>query len=208
MKNENLIPAIKVSDIEKISAIRYLPGLPLVYRFNAKEGKFKVGEDVDLGKEISIIPIAHRTFFSPQLFGRTDAKWIELYFLNSKGAICQIMFHGTSADNLEQHYSQGIYYEGYELWQMVLTIKTTKKEIEKDKSDGSREKITYYTAEFSSAPADEAYFEMLNDLGLPGIYRADCIGGGQIEVSSFNMAIPEFSKPDEVKEIGDGDHAA
>lgn len=186
MNKDQVIPAVNAKDFDGIKSFRCLPGSPMSYRFSGKDGRFTVGEDVEIGKSISFVPIAYRRFKADNLFGKSGKEWVELFFINKKGAICHITFHGMSAEALVKHYKT-LYYDDLELNEVVLTVKGEKKEAEKE----GGEKITYYVATFTSVPADVAYLEKIAEIGLPAIWRDDTVRSGQVNISSLNFSAPE-----------------
>ena len=77
MKKEQLLPIAKVVDLEKLENLRYLPGFPRAYRFDAKKGILRFKNEMDLtgkGQSFSFVPIAHRIFSCDLFSGESIAR--------------------------------------------------------------------------------------------------------------------------------------
>ena len=65
MKNNNLFPVTTIKTITQLKEIKYLPGFPRPYRFDAKGGKFSLKGGAELttkGQSCSLTPIGFRIF--------------------------------------------------------------------------------------------------------------------------------------------------
>jgi hypothetical protein len=133
---------------EITSKYKYLPGSPKNYRFDGRTGDFNLGGVKQLGKKLSIQPIAFR-FMEDELFARKSditgemkrELWTEVFFVDEKNAVSYIMFNNGSARNL-QKLIESLFYEdveengslrSMELMDVVLTISGEKKENDKGK---------------------------------------------------------------------------
>ncbi|MFD2787368.1 hypothetical protein [Hymenobacter rubripertinctus] len=126
---------------------RYLPGHPRQVRFDAKAGQFNVGGITPLGPKLAFIPVALR-IFEDDILNMGRKTWAELFFVDAGGAVCAVLFHGYSVENLQKLNAE-LFYDDLRLVDVVLTVKATKKE---NKKVGG----TYYIAEFEYVPAAEA----------------------------------------------------
>jgi hypothetical protein len=128
------------------SRFRYLPGHPRQIRFDAKAGVFNIGGQQVIGKTISFIPLAFRVFTDDILrLGRK--RWAELFYVDETGAVCALLLHGYSVENLIQ-VNATLFYDDLTLAEVELTITAGPKE---NKKVGG----VYFVAEFSyrEAPA-------------------------------------------------------
>jgi hypothetical protein len=77
-------------------------GDPRQYRFNAGDGLFKFNDGTPVTKSkqpFTLIPLAFRLFHAKHLFKKSDARWVEMMFLNQLGNICHTIFHDYSVTN-------------------------------------------------------------------------------------------------------------
>lgn len=171
------------ADGKPVSKFKYLNGAPRQYRFDAKEGKFKMnlGGEVmaDKGRTITFQPIAWRIFYDPNLFNRGPKTWAELFFVNEKDAISAVMFHGYSVDNLKS-LIEPLFYDDLTLADVTLTITAEKKTRE---DNGS-----YYIAVFSFEMAKEMPADLAAFLADSKIYRNDTLTDLAEISSSHGMA--------------------
>ena len=139
----------QTGEVTETSRFRYLPGHPRQIRFDAKAGKFNIGGTTELGSSISFIPLAWR-IFQDDILNMGRKTWAEIYFVDEKGAVCAVLFHGYSVENLYR-LIEPLFYDDLTLADVVVTITAAKKETTKE-----GKKATYYIAEFSYAAADPA----------------------------------------------------
>ncbi len=127
----------------EITPIRYLPGYPLQYRFDASRGIININGEKPItkkGQAFKLQPVAFRVFQDDILnFG--FKRWAEFFFLNEKNALCNLLVHGYSVENL-MHTIQQMFYDNVNLCQVQLTIKPIEKV---NKATGNK----YFIAEFS-----------------------------------------------------------
>ena len=102
-----------------------------------------------MGNNLSFIPLAWR-IFQDDILNMGRKLWAELFYADDKGAICAVLFHGYSVENLYR-LIEPLFYDELTLADVVVTVQATKKETTKE-----GKKATYYIAEFSYAPADPA----------------------------------------------------
>ena len=98
--------------------ILYLPGYPLQYRFDASSGNFNIGGEKPItkkGEPLTIQVCAYR-IFRDSIIGFPMKRWTEFFFLSEKHAVCNLLVHGYSVDNL-MRIIQAMYYD------QVRTIK-------------------------------------------------------------------------------------
>ena len=136
-------------ELAQVSRFRYLPGHPRQVRFDAKAGQFNLGGTVPLGNSLSFIPLAWRVFQDDMLnMGRK--LWAELFFADDKGAICAVLFHGYSVENLYR-LIEPLFYDDLTLADVVVKVTAEKKQTTKDGKTA-----TYYIAQFRYEAADPA----------------------------------------------------
>lgn len=136
-------------ELTETSRFRYLPGHPRQVRFDAKAGQFNIGGTVPLGSSLSFIPLAWRVFHDDILnMGRK--LWAELFFTDAQGAVCAVLFHGYSVENLYR-LIEPLFYDDLTLADVVVKVTAEKKQTTKEGKTA-----TYYIAQFSYEPADPA----------------------------------------------------
>ncbi len=156
-------------ELTETSRFRYLPGHPRQIRFDAKAGKFNVGGDKEIGKSLSFIPVALR-IFSDNILNMGRKIWAELFFVDESGAVCAVLFHGYSVENL-QKLNASLFYDDLKLTDVLLTITASKKE---NKTVGG----FYFIAEFMYTPADPAEVQARQEFAADhDLYREETITG-------------------------------
>ncbi|MGY3089938.1 hypothetical protein ACVWYF_002986 [Hymenobacter sp. UYAg731] len=136
-------------EVVQVSRFRYLPGHPRQVRFDAKAGQFNINGTVPLGASISFVPLAWRVF-QDDILNMGRKLWAELFFADDKGAVCAVLFHGYSVENLYR-LIEPLFYDDLTLADVVVKAQAVKKETTKD-----GKKATYYIAEFSYEAAAAA----------------------------------------------------
>ncbi|MCA8831931.1 hypothetical protein [Hymenobacter pini] len=136
-------------EVQQVSRFRYLPGHPRQIRFDAKAGQFNINGVTPLGNALRFIPLAWR-IFQDDILNMGRKLWAELFYADEKGAICAVLFHGYSVENLYR-LIEPLFYDDLTLADVVVKVQASKKETTKD-----GKKATYYIAEFSYEPADPA----------------------------------------------------
>jgi hypothetical protein len=158
-------------EVTETSRFRYLPGHPKQIRADLKAGVFNVNGDKVLGKTISFIPMALR-IFADNILNMGRKVWAELYFVDETGAVCAVLFHGYSVENL-QKLNAGLFYDDLKLTDVLLTVTPIKKQTEKDGKPA-----TYFIAEFSYTPADPAEVQARREFAQDhDIYREETLTG-------------------------------
>ena len=125
--------------------IKYRPGFPRHYRFDASRGLISLS-DMNITKKaepLSFIPISYR-IFQDDILGYGLKKWAEFFFINQLGHVCSLLFHGYSVENLEKG-THDLYYDEVNLSEVILTVTP----IEKTKKEGEGKGSKYFIAEFS-----------------------------------------------------------
>ena len=143
-------------EVQQILRFRYLPGHPRQIRFDAKAGQFNISGITQLGNSLSFIPLAWR-IFQDDILNMGRKLWAELFYADEKGAICAVLFHGYSVENLYR-LIEPLFYDDLTLADVLVTVQASKKETTKD-----GKKATYYIAEFSYQPADPAEVQARQD---------------------------------------------
>ncbi|MBU6122250.1 hypothetical protein [Hymenobacter siberiensis] len=158
-------------EVTEASRFKYLPGHPKQIRADLKAGVFNVNGDKVLGKTISFIPVALR-IFSDNILNMGRKIWAELYFVDEAGAVCAVLFHGYSVENL-QKLNASLFYDDLKLTDVVLTVTPIKKQTEKDGKPA-----TYFIAEFSYVAADPAEVQARQEFAEDfDLYREETLTG-------------------------------
>jgi hypothetical protein len=134
-------------EVTERSRFKYLPGHPRQIRFDGKAGIFNERGETVIGKSLTFIAVALRVF-ADNLFNMGRKVWAEVFYVDEKGVVCGVLFHGYSAENL-QHLNADLFYDDLNLTDVRLTAMAVKKE---NKKVGGN----YFIAEFSYQPADVA----------------------------------------------------
>lgn len=157
-------------DGEPVSQFKYSAGMPRQYRFDAKEGKFKLslgGDNLrDMGRTMSFRPLAWRVFNDPELFKIKNKTWAELFFIDDKNCVSAILFHGFSVKNLEELMGP-LFYDDLNLADVILSITAEKK----TRDDNG----VYYIANFDYQLADAIPAELRDFLADSALFRADTL---------------------------------
>ena len=158
-------------ELVQVSRFRYLPGHPRQVRFDAKAGQFNINGTVPLGNSLSFIPLAWRVF-QDDILNMGRKLWAELFFADDKGAICAVLFHGYSVENLYR-LIEPLFYDDLTLADVVVKITAEKKQTTKDGKTA-----TYYIAQFSYEAADAAEVAARRDFSRDfAIWRAETYTG-------------------------------
>jgi hypothetical protein len=158
-------------EVAQVSRFRYLPGHPRQVRFDAKAGQFNIGGTVPLGNSLQFIPLAWR-IFQDDILNMGRKLWAELFYADDKGAICAVLFHGYSVENLYR-LIEPLFYDDLTLADVVVKVTAEKKQTTKEGKTA-----TYYIAQFSyePAPAEEIAARRDYACDLP-IWRAETYTG-------------------------------
>lgn len=172
-------------EVIETSRFRYLPGHPRQVRFDAKAGQFNIGGTVPLGNSLEFVPLAWR-IFSDNILNMGRKTWAELFFVDAKGAVCAVLFHGYSVENLYR-LIEPLFYDDLTLADVKVKITAEKKQTIKDEKTA-----TYYIAQFSYAPADPAEVQALCDYAQDfPIWRAETYTGLADLKTSSGYTVPE-----------------
>lgn len=188
---KSLLPSMQTNFLDKETGelkIKYRPGYPRNYRFNASRGVFSLNPETDItskGEALVFVPVSYR-LFRDDILGFGLKKWVEFFFVNKAGHLCSLLFHGFSVDNLERC-TNDLFYDGVNLSQVVLTAKP----VEKVKAEGEGKGSKYFVAEFSYKVLDtERQIEVnLLSEGV-NIWRADTLTGDATVELSVNYKAP------------------
>ena len=158
-------------EVVQVSRFRYLPGHPRQVRFDAKAGQFNINGTVPLGNSLSFIPLAWRVF-QDDILNMGRKLWAELFFADDKGAICAVLFHGYSVENLYR-LIEPLFYDDLTLADVVVKVTAEKKQTTKEGKTA-----TYYIAQFSYEAADAAEVAARRDFARDfPIWRAETYTG-------------------------------
>ena len=158
-------------EVVQVSRFRYLPGHPRQVRFDAKAGQFNINGTVPLGSSLSFIPLAWR-IFQDDILNMGRKLWAELFFADDKGAICAVLFHGYSVENLYR-LIEPLFYDDLTLADVTMKVTAEKKQTTKEGKTA-----TYYIAQFSYEAADPAEVAARRDFARDfPIWRAETYTG-------------------------------
>ena len=158
-------------EVVQVSRFRYLPGHPRQIRFDAKAGQFNIGGTMPLGNSLRFIPLAWR-IFQDDILNMGRKLWAELFFADDKGAICAVLFHGYSVENLYR-LIEPLFYDDLTLADVTVKVTAEKKQTTKDGKTA-----TYYIAQFSYEAADAAEVAARRDFARDfPIWRAETYTG-------------------------------
>ncbi|GAA4382059.1 hypothetical protein [Hymenobacter koreensis] len=176
-------------EVQQVPRFKYLPGHPRQVRFDAKAGQFNISGTVPLGSTLSFIPLAWR-IFQDDILNMGRKLWAELFFADEKGAVCAVLFHGYSVENLYR-LIEPLFYDDLTLADVVVKVQASKKETTKD-----GKKATYYIAEFSYEPADPAEVQARRDFARDfPIWRAETYTGAADTRMAHGYTRPEPEQP-------------
>lgn len=175
-------------ELTETSRFRYLPGHPRQVRFDAKAGQFNLGGTVPLGNSLEFVPLAWR-IFSDNILNMGRKTWAELFFVDAKGAVCAVLFHGYSVENLYR-LIEPLFYDDLTLADVKVKVTAEKKQTIKDEKTA-----TYYIAQFSYTHADPAEVQALREFAQDfPIWRAETYSSLADLKTSAGYTVPQ---PDE-----------
>lgn len=203
MQEKNpLLPSLETNFVNAETGelkIKYREGFPRHYRFDASRGLFNLSDMTitKKGESLSFIPISYR-IFKDDILGYGLKKWAEFFFINQKGHVCSLLFHGYSVENLERCTSD-LFYDEVNLSEVIITVTP----VEKTKKDGEGKGNKYFIAEFSYKVLSNEDRNAIKLLGESlNVWRADTLtGDSTIELSvNYNppLQILEHDNPKEV----------
>ncbi|GAA4033416.1 hypothetical protein GCM10022409_17150 [Hymenobacter glaciei] len=173
---------------------RYLPGHPRQVRFDAKAGQFNINGTVPLGSTLSFIPLAWRVF-QDDILNMGRKLWAELFFADDKGAICAVLFHGYSVENLYR-LIEPLFYDDLTLADVTVKVTAEKKQTTKDGKTA-----TYYIAQFSYEAADAAEVAARHDFARDfPIWRAETYTGNADVRIQHGYTVPAEDGPEPAAE--------
>ena len=198
----------------EIRQLKYRPGSPRSFRFDASKGRINFnGEDLltKSGEPFSFVPIAWRTFRG-NLFEKGVKQWAEMFYINRAGILCSILFHGFSVESLLEIESE-LFYDDLPISAVVLTM-TPELKTSKKLDDEGRPK-TFYIAKWAFKPAPADLLEQFKSMTeKEQIFRLDTFDETHLPGTSWNYAmdnnylsrlteaegLPELDEPEEVEE--------
>lgn len=158
-------------EVVESSRFKYLPGHPRQIRADLKAGVFNLNGQEVLGKTLTFIPVALR-IFSDNILSMGRKVWAELFFIDKTGAVCAVLFHGYSVENL-QKLNASLFYDDLKLTDVELTVTPVKKQTEKEGKPA-----TYFIAEFSYKAADPAEVQARQEFAEDfDLYREETLTG-------------------------------
>ncbi|GAA4027929.1 hypothetical protein GCM10022409_09940 [Hymenobacter glaciei] len=176
-------------ELAQVSRFRYLPGHPRQVRFDAKAGQFNIGGITPLGSSLSFIPVAWRVF-QDDILNMGRKLWAELFFADDKGAICAVLFHGYSVENLYR-LIEPLFYDDLTLADVTVKVTAEKKQTTKDGKTA-----TYYIAQFSYETADAAEVAARRDFARDfAIWRAETYTGAADMRIQHGYIVPTEDDP-------------
>ena len=172
-------------EVVQVSRFRYLPGHPRQVRFDAKAGQFNLSGITPLGNTLSFIPLAWRVF-QDDILNMGRKLWAELFFADDKGAICAVLFHGYSVENLYR-LIEPLFYDDLTLADVTMKVTAEKKQTTKEGKTA-----TYYIAQFSYEAADPAEVAALRDYAADfPIWRGETYTGLADIKTSAGYTVPQ-----------------
>lgn len=189
-------------EVTETSRFRYLAGHPRQIRFDAKAGQFNIGGITPLGNSLEFVPLAWR-IFSDNILNMGRKTWAELFFVDVKGAVCAVLFHGYSVENLYR-LIEPLFYDDLTLADVKVKITAEKKQTTKD-----GKAATYYIAQFSYTPADPAEVQALREFAedFP-IWREETYTGLAEIKTSAGYAVPQADEQPALLEAAEAAEAA
>ncbi|GAB2851957.1 hypothetical protein [Hymenobacter ruber] len=176
-------------EVVQVPRFRYLPGHPRQVRFDAKAGQFNISGITPLGNALSFIPLAWRVF-QDDILNMGRKLWAELFFANDKGAICAVLFHGYSVENLYR-LIEPLFYDDLTLADVMVKVTAEKKQTTKDSKTA-----TYYIAQFSYEAADAAEVAARRDFARDfPIWRAETYTGAADMRIQHGYTVPAEDDP-------------
>ncbi len=151
-----------------LKTVKYFPGKPRNYKFNAKEGVFFDDKEEKLGKSgasLKIVPLSYRTFFA-EMFKMDRREWLELFFLNAAGHVCSLLLHRHSVSQFAD-LSAHLFYEEASPVEIELEIKP---DVRQHPEHGKYFVATY---DFKVLPAKVKKVPAAILKSLPPVYRRD-----------------------------------
>ena len=193
----------ETGEVTETSRFRYLPGHPKQIRADLKAGVFNVNGEQVLGKTLSFIPVALR-IFADNILSMGRKVWAELFFVDQSGAVCAVLFHGYSVENL-QKLNASLFYDDLKLTDVVLTCTPQKKE---NKTVGG----SYFIVEFSYTPADPAEVQARQEFAQDfDLYREETLTGTEERRITQGYRVPasyHAEQPAQLDPQEGGSHAA
>ena len=185
-------------ELTETSRFRYLTGHARQIRFDAKAGQFNMGGISPLGNSLEFVPLAWR-IFSDNILNMGRKTWAELFFVDAKGAVCAVLFHGYSVENLYR-LIEPLFYDDLTLADVKVKITAEKKQTTKE-----GKAATYYIAQFSYTPADPAEVQALREFAedFP-IWREETYTGLAEIKTSAGYAVPQTDEQPALLEARNG----
>jgi hypothetical protein len=174
----------ETGEVQIASRFRYLAGHPRQIRADLKAGSFNINGERPLGKTLRFIPLAWR-FFQDNILNMGRKTWAEMFFVDDSGAVCAILFHGYSVENLLK-LNAGLFYDDLTLADVELTVTPSKKESKQEKGG------SYYIAEFSYVPAPAEEVRARREFAADHlIYREETVTGEADVTLTYGYQLPE-----------------
>ncbi len=175
----------ETGEVTEQSRFKYLTGHPKQIRADLKAGSFNINGTEPLGKTLTFIPMGLR-IFSDNILNMGRKLWAELFFVDKTNAVCAVLFHGYSVENL-QKLNAALFYDNLKLTEVELTVTPQKKQTEKDGKPA-----TYYIAEFSYKAADPAEVQARQEFAADhDLYREETLTGTEERRITEGYRTPE-----------------
>lgn len=176
----------------ELKRTRYRAGFPKVYAVNLSGmgGTFGVlGADqlTKKGESFSLVPLAYN-YFKGSLFGQPEKLWMEVFFVNELGWVCQLMFSAHNAENLINTFTDAEIYRDLQLGEFILNVRLDTRSI--NLPDGNR--ATYFVCGFQfeeiTTDEKETWRSIFDSIAAP-IYRSDIADPNfkSIETQNWNL---------------------
>ncbi len=165
--------------------IAYMPGYPKVTRFDAQMGLFTNDEKTPLtttDEALTIKPVAFR-LFKDDILGMGLKKWVEFFYLDDDGAMCNLLLHGFSVEELMKLVPR-LYYAKANLCEVALTIKPVART--------NKDKKKFYLCTYAIVPLsdeEKAFNRFVGESHC--IWRQDTLtGDAEVETARNYHTLP------------------
>lgn len=178
-------PNKRTGELEKVAKYKYLEGNPKQYRSDSKAGEFNLNGGAGIGDTFTFQPIAW-ALFQDDILNSGLKQWFELFFMDEKGCLSAIIFHGYSAENLV-NMAAPLFYDDITLADVVITAK----HVMHESKDPKAKKAKFSIVEFSYEEADADLVAELDDYCQEHrIYRRATLTPNRVTETQHNYFNP------------------
>ncbi|WKN46454.1 hypothetical protein [Tunicatimonas pelagia] len=171
--------------VQELNKSKYIPGQPLDYRFNCKDGTiYRNGRNI--GQNATLHILACRVM-EGQLFGK-DSLWIEAFFKDDSGNIGSTLFNSHSAEEFKRFLSQ-LFYEEIKLSQAVIDVNFQQKTGSNDGTSYTYHILSFSLKERLDASVEKEVAEFTKE--KRHLYRSSTLVDSVKVIASLNFYTPE-----------------